>query len=172
MNDDTAPASPDRVIATATRSVLVLGTVCTVFGLTFVIALGVFNTYQRFRPWFVLMGLTLWLGPGLCYLAAAYFMLRHRRAAATAALATTAVQAVGAAALLVASATLDPVSPVPIVLGVMWLLALADCMRHLVRARRFFESETQRIRGFEVTIGPQPPTPLPVGDAVPPPTPR
>ena len=139
--------------ALAIRSLLVLGAACTLFGLTFVIAFGVFNSFERFRPWFITMGLLLWIGPGISYLSCVYWMRRDRRGATTTALATVIVQALGAAALLAAAATFDPVTPLPIVLCVMWLAALADCARQVVRARRFLPSRADRVRGFEPVLG-------------------
>jgi hypothetical protein len=136
---------------------LVLGVTCTLFGVVFVVAFGLFNSFQRFRPYFTAMGLVLWLGPGVAYLLAGYFVARHLRAGATTGLIAVAVQAAGATALLVASATFDPVTPVPIVLCVMWLAALADAARHLLRARRFLASGIERVRGFEPVMGANPP---------------
>ena len=149
----TATPARDRSVTLSVRSMLVLGVTCTLFGVVFVVAFGLFNSFQRFRPYFTGMGLVLWLGPGVAYLLAGYFVARHVRAGATTGLVAVAVQGVGATALLVASATFDPVTPVPIVLCVMWLVALADAARHLLRARRFLPSGTERVRGFEPVMG-------------------
>jgi hypothetical protein len=143
----------DRSVTLSVRSMLVLGVTCTLFGVVFVIAFGLFNSFQRFRPYFTVMGLVLWLGPGVAYLLSAHFVARHARGGATTGLAAVVVQAVGAAALLVASATFDPVTPVPIVLCLMWLIALADAARHLLRARRFLANGVDRVRGFEPLMG-------------------
>jgi hypothetical protein len=148
-------------VALALRSVLVLGTACTLFGIVFIIAFGVFNRFERFRPMFSAMGLLLWLGPGVSFLCCAALIRRHRQGAATVALATTLFQGVGAAALLVASMTVQPVTPLPVLLCATWLIALGDCVRHLVRARRFLSSGTERARGFEVLAARQV---LPVAD--------
>ena len=154
----TAPGEPVHL---ATRSTFVLGVACTLFGLVFLVAFGYLNTYQLYRPWFVGMGLTVWLGPGVVFVACAYLMRRHSRGAATGALATAGFQFVAAATLLVASATFEPVSPLPLVLGVLWLVALADCMRRLVSARRFLAAGTDRTRGFELGAMPgAPPRPV------------
>ena len=143
----------DRSVTLSVRSMLVLGVTCTLFGLVFVVAFGIFNSFQRFRPYFTLMGVVLWLGPGIAFKLSALLMGRNVRAGATVGLVAVAVQALGAAGLLVASATFEPVTPVPIVLCVMWLLALADAARHLLRARRFLASGTERVRGFEPVMG-------------------
>jgi hypothetical protein len=162
---------PPQPTLLAVRSLLVLGVACTLFGLTFVIAFGLFNRFERFRPWFVLMGLVLWLGPGVSYLLCVHGMRRERRVAATAGLLTVAVQAVGAGGLLAASVSFEPITPLPILLCVAWLAALGDCARHLLRARRFIASGTRRVRGFEPVLGTRPALPLgPEAAAYPPAT--
>ena len=159
----TAPSEPprNRSVATALRSALVLGVACTLFGLVFVVAFGILNRFPRFRPYFIAMGVLLWLGPGVLYLICAALIRRHRHGAATAGLATTAFQGLGAATMLVLSVTVQPVSPLPVLLCVMWLVALGDCARHLVRARRFLESGTERTKGFEVMSPPKRVLPMP-----------
>src|SRR5688572_2677307 len=156
-------AGTPQPVATALRSVLVLGIACTMFGLAFVIAFGILNSLHRFRPYFAVLGSVAWLGPGVSYLWSVYLMRRHRSGAATIALVTAALQALCAATLLVAFAMFEPVTPLPIVFCVLWLMALADCMRHLVRARRFIASATVRTHGFEVELAP-PKQVLPVED--------
>ena len=167
MQTDTPhPSDPVRV---AIRSIVVMGVLCAAFGLAFMVLFGYFNRFQRFRPWFGAMGLAVWFGPGVMYLACAYQMGRHSRGAATAALLTAAFQFLCAAALFVVTATFDPVSPLPLVLGVLWLVALGDCMRRLIAARRFLAAETTRTRGFDLSAGDVPRPVLPVaesGDAV------
>ena len=163
MTDDLRRPDPSRSVALAIRSMLVLGVACTLFGLTFIIAFGVFNSFERFRPWFILIGTVVWLAPGVLFLFCAHWMHRHTSsAAAAAAFGTTMFQGVGALALLVAVSTFDPVSPLPIILCVMWLVTLGDCMRHLLRARRFLTRATDRVRGFEAVTAPRPV--LPIGD--------
>jgi hypothetical protein len=137
-------------VALAIRSITVLGVACVLFGLVFVIEFGLLNPFHRFRPVLTVMGVLLWLGPGASYLTCAAMMRRHRHGAATMAIITAVVQGIGAAVLLAFSVTATPVTPLPIILVVMWLVALADCVRHLVRARRFLARNTERARGFEV----------------------
>jgi hypothetical protein len=139
-------------ISLALRSITVLGVACVLFGLVFVIEFGLLNRFHRFRPVFTVMGVMLWLGPGLSYLACAAMMRRHRHGAATTAIITAALQGIGAAMLLAFSVTVTPVTPLPIILDVAWLIALADCVRHLVRARRFLLNGAQRTRGFEPLV--------------------
>lgn len=157
MTDDSPSRDPVRL---AIRGTFVLGVACTLFGLVFLVAFGYLNRYQQYRPWFLAMGLTVWMGPGVVFVACAYLMRRQSRGGATGALVAAAVQFVFAAALLVASATFEPVSPLPLVLGVLWLIALFDCMRRLVSARRFLAAETTRTRGFDMSGTPRPVLPL------------
>ena len=160
MSDD---ATRDRdPVQLAIRSIVVLGVLCAAFGLVFVVLFGYLNTYQRFRPYFMAMGVAVWFGPGVVFVACAYLMRRsHSRGAATGALATAAFQLLCAAALLVLSATLEPVSPLPIVLGVLWIVALADCIRRLLSARRLLAAGTARKRGFDLAAdAPRPVIPV------------
>ena len=153
------PTTPEPV-RLAIRATLVLGVACTLFGLIFVVAFGYLNRYERYRPWFMAMGVLVWLGPGVVFVACAYLMRRHARGGASGALAAAALQTLLAAALLVASMTFEPVSPLPIVLGVLWLIALFDCMRRLVAARRFLAAGTTRTRGFDLADMPRPVLPV------------
>jgi hypothetical protein len=161
-------ADHDESLRLAIRSTLVLGVVCTAFGVAYLVAAVLLNPHQRFRPWFLGMGVALWFGPGVVFVTCAYLMRRHSRGAATGALAAVGFQALCAAALLVVSATFEPVSPVPIVLCVLWMIADADCMRRLVAARRVLRAEATRTRGFEAVVArPVLPLSAPPADAPP-----
>jgi hypothetical protein len=156
-DDPTAAPEPVRL---AIRGTFVLGVACTLFGVVFLVAFGYLNRYQQYRPYFMAMGLVVWFGPGAVFVACAYLMRRHARGGASGALATAGFQFILAAALLVASATFEPVSPLPLVLGALWLVALADLMRRLVSARRFLAAETTRTRGFDLSATPRAVLPL------------
>ena len=159
MPDDT-PHPPD-LVRVAIRSIVVMGVLCAGFGLAFMVLFGYLNRFPRFRPWFLAMGMAVWFGPGVMYLACAYQMRRHSRGAATAALLTAAFQFLCAAALFVVTATFDPVSPLPLVLGVLWLVALGDSMRRLWWARRLLHAGVARTRGFDLAgVAPRPVIPL------------
>lgn len=158
--DPTPARDPVRL---AIRGTFVLGVACTLFGLVFLVAFGYFNRYQQYRPYFLAMGLVVWFGPGVLFVACAYLMRRGSRGGATGSLATAGFQCVLAAALLVASATFEPVSLLPIVLGVLWVVALVDLMRRLVAARRFLGAETTRTRGFDLSADVPRPV-IPVGE--------
>lgn len=162
------PRAPDLpvhdTVRLAIRATFVLGVVCTLFGAVFLLLFGYFNRYQQYRPWFLAMGLVVWCGPGILFISCAYLMRRHARGGASGALATAGFQFVLAAALLVASATFEPVSLLPLVLGVLWLIALGDCMRRLIAARRFLAAETTRTRGFDLSAADVPRAVIPVAE--------
>jgi hypothetical protein len=149
--DSPLPATRHPV-SLALRSITILGVACVLFGLVFVIAFGLFNRFHRFRPVFTVMGVLLWLGPGVSYLACAAMMRQSRHGAATLAIATAILQGIGATVLLAFSVTTTPVTPLPIIVCVAWLAALADCVRHLIRARRFLMNGANRTRGFEPLV--------------------
>ena len=140
---------PQRPIELAIRSTRTLGYVSAVFGLVMMVAFGYFNRYPRFRPYFIGMGLLVWFIPGVLFLTASHFLRRRSRAAIVGAMATTAGQMVFAGALLVGTVTVEPVSPVPVILTALWVAALVQLMAHL---RASFESvrvDAEHVRGFE-----------------------
>ena len=164
MRDDaTRERDPVRL---AIRSIVVLGVLFAAFGLVFVVLFGYLNRYQRFGPYFMAMGVGVWFGPGVVFVTCAYLMRRsHSRGAATGAMATAVFQLLCAATLLVLSATFEPVSPLPIVLGVLWIVALADCIRRLAAARRLLAAGAERTRGFDAILAQPvfPSSPAPAG---------
>jgi hypothetical protein len=153
---------PQRPIELAIGSTRLLGIVSTLFGLVMVLVFGYFNRYQRFRPHFIALGLVVWFVPGVLYLAASHLMRGRRRGGVVTAMATAAGQGVFAAALFVGTLTVQPVSPVPVVLTALWVAALVQLLGHL---RRSFESvrlDTQHVRGFEALGAPAPKPVLPL----------
>jgi hypothetical protein len=155
-------SDPQRPIELAIRSTRLLGYVSIVFGLVMVLVFGYFNRYQRFRPHFIAMGLIVWFVPGVLFATASHFLRRRSRAAVVAAIATAAGQAVFAAALFVGSLTVQPVSPVPVVLTAAWVAALLQLIVHL---RRSFESvrlDPDHVRGFEALKASAPRPVLPI----------
>lgn len=158
---------PQRPIETAIRSTRTLGIVCVGFGLVMTVVFGYLNRYPRFRPYFIGMGLVVWFVPGVLYLAAWHFMRRRSRAAVLSAMVTAAVQGLFAAAMFVGSLTLQPVSPVPIVLTALWLAALGQLVVHLRRSLESVRLDADHVRGFEA-VGTGPPRrvlPLEPGDS-------
>ena len=153
---------PQRPIELAIGSTRLRGIVSTLFGLVMVLVFGYFNRLQRFRPYFIGLGLVVWFVPGVLYLAASHFMRRRSRAGVVTAMATAAGQGVFAAALLVGTLTVQPVSPIPVVLTAFWVAALVQLIGHL---RRSFESvrlDTEHVRGFEALGADAPRRVLPV----------
>src|SRR5690349_13347028 len=137
---------PQRPIELAIRSTRLLGIVSTLFGLVMVLVFGYFNRLQRFRPYFIALGLVVWFVPGVLYLTASHFMRRRSRAGVVTALASAAGQAVFAAALFVGTLTVQPVSPIPVLLTALWVVALVQLVAHL---RGSFESvrvDTEHVR--------------------------
>ena len=140
---------PQRPIELAIRSTRTLGYVSALFGLVMMVVFGYFNRYLRFRPYFIGMGLLVWFVPGVLFLTASHFLRRRSRSAVVGAMAATAGQMVFAAAMFVGSLTVQPVSPVPVVLTALWVAALVQLMAHL---RGSFESvrvDAEHVRGFE-----------------------
>jgi hypothetical protein len=80
-------------------------------------------------------------------------MRRRSRAAVLTALATAGVQALFAAAILVGSLTVQPVSPVPVVVSALWAVALAQLIVHLWKSLESVRLDTAHVRGFEA-LGP------------------
>jgi len=56
----------------------------------------------------------------------------------------------------VASLVLPPVSPIPILLCVMWVAALVQMFVHLKRALPLLAIDTERRHGFDVQQSPTP----------------
>ena len=150
---------PRRPIELAIRSTRALGVVSAVFGLVMMVAFGYFNRYLRFRPYFIGLGMVVWFVPGVLYLTAWHFMRRRSRAAVVSAMATAAGQAVFAAAMLVGSLTIQPVSPVPVVLAALWVAALVQLLVHLRRSLESVRLDTEHVRGFDA-LDPAAPRPV------------
>ena len=147
---------PQRPIEMAIRSTRTLGIVSAAFGLVMMLAFGYLNRYPRFRPYFIGMGLIVWFVPGVLYLTAWHFMRRRSRAAVVSAMVTAGVQAVFAGTMFVGSLTLQPVSPVPVVLTALWVAALGQLIVHLRRSLESVRLDTEHVRGFEA-FGSDPP---------------
>ena len=143
---------PQRPIELAIRSTRTLGLVSALFGLVMMLVFGYFNRYLRFRAYFIAFGMVVWFVPGVLFLTASHFLRRRSRSAVIGAMAAAAAQAVFAGALFIGSLTVQPVSPIPVLLTALWVAALVQLMAHL---RGSFESvrvDTDHVRGFE-TVG-------------------
>jgi len=144
------PADPLRPLAFAIRSTRLLGFCSAVFGFVFVMAFGYFNPYRVYAHWGIAIGLIVWFIPGvLLMLCAAQLQLR-RRSAAVGAMLLTIAHVFFALAALVGSCTLSPVSPIPIVMSVLWVAATVQLVVHLRRSLPLLEHDAERRQGFEV----------------------
>jgi hypothetical protein len=139
-----------KALLLATRSTQILGVASTLFGLVMIIEFGVLNRYERFRPHFIAMGTIVWFGPGVMFLAASYFLSHRRKIGALTAMGVALVQSICAAAILVAFCTLPPITPIPILLCVLWIAALGQMMVHLQRSLRAIDVDVENRPGFAV----------------------
>lgn len=155
---------PQRPLHLAVRSTRLLGIAATVIGLFVVVAFGYFNRFERFRPYFIALGLAVGVVPGVVFFLCSVYIARRSRAAVYGALATAALHLLFAAAFFVASVTLEPVSPIPVLVSVLWVLALLQLLWHLWRSLGSIRLDTEYHRGFDMTL-PRPA--LPVGDTPP-----
>ena len=143
---------PMRPLAFAIRSTRLLGFCSAVFGLVFVMAFGYFNPYRLYAHWGIAIGLVIWFIPGvLLMLCAAQLQLR-RRSAAVGAMVITSVHVIFALGALVGSCTLSAVSPIPIVMSILWVAATVQLVVHLRKSLPLLEHDAERRKGFEVRI--------------------
>ena len=145
---------PHYYLTLAIRSARILGVFGIVIGVIFIAVLGFFNRVERFRPLYIAFGLAVLVLPGVLYLACIPHLRRHRLAALIVTLVIAAIQTLCAAAALIASCTLSPVSAIPIVLSALWLAAMIQLLFHLSRgfiAMRLDALAEQR--GFEPVMG-------------------
>jgi hypothetical protein len=153
---------PQRPIELAIRSTRLLGFASTAFGLVMVLVFGYFNRFLHFRKYFIGLGMVVWFVPGVLFLMAWWFLRRRSRAAVLAALATAGVQLLFAVAILIGSLTVQPVSPVPVLLCVLWAAALAQLVVHLRGSLESVRVDTAHVRGFEALGAPSPKPVLPL----------
>jgi hypothetical protein len=143
-----------RPMHMAISSLFLLGLVSILYGLMNVVVFGYFNRLARFGIYFELMGSGIWVMPGAVFIISAIFMKRRRRWAIPLALAGTVFQGLCAAVLLYFSLTLTPVSPIPIILCLVWLAALGQLIAHLWQSRLIVIGADQVVyRGFEPVMG-------------------
>ena len=153
---------PQRPIELAIRSTLLLGVASTAFGLVMVLVYGYFNRFLQFRKYFIGMGMLVWFVPGVLFLTAWWFMRRRSRAGVLTAMATAGVQALFAAVAFVGSLTVQPVSPVPVVLSAVWAVALGQLLVHLWKSLESVRLDAEHVRGFDAIGETQPRRVLPV----------
>ena len=144
------PDDPTRPLTLAIRSMRLLGICSGMFGLVFVIAFGYFNRYQTYRPHFIALGLIVWFIPGVLFVTCSELMRQRRRRGAIGGIAIGIAQELFAVAALGFSVLLPPVSPVPILLSLLWIAALGQLLWHLRLSLPLLEHDPQRLHGFEV----------------------
>lgn len=156
MTSIPATGDPTRPLHIAMRGARLLGIVSVLCGLVVSVQIGLFNAYPQFRQHFIVGGILVWLGPGVVLLVASFFLIEKSRFATMAALAAAGLQALCAVGLVVASVTLDPISPIPILLAFLWLAALAQLIYHLWRCFGAIRLDAEHRHGFDLVETPRP----------------
>ena len=133
----------------AARSCLALGAVSTFFGLLIIVGPGYLNPL-RFGPWFIGGGLVVWFAPGLAMLFGGWYLRHRRRWAVGLAAAGTFWQAAAALTLEVGQFWFEPISPILVLVGGLWLAALVVQGANLRRASVALRADSAGRRGFEV----------------------
>ena len=143
------PLPPVQTVEFAARSCLALGAISTLFGAAMVIGPGYLNPL-RFGPWFVGLGLIGWLAPGLAMLFGGWYLRARRRWAANLAAAGALWQFVAAAVLEIGQFYFEPISPILVIVGAVWLVALVALAVQLSRAAVALRADVRGRHGFEV----------------------
>jgi hypothetical protein len=159
----TSASNNSNALHIAIRATRIMGLASAALGLVFIIGYGYFNKYQLFRPIFIAGGMLVWFVPGiLLYTCAIFLEKRHRaRAAAIGASLIAFTQLLFATtALYLQLFHLTPISPIPVLLSILWCAALVDLMSRLNRASPAMVDDPDSHRGFEVTAPPVPAIPV------------
>jgi hypothetical protein len=154
---------PQHSLEYAIGAARLLGFVLLCFGFTIVMRGGYFNRYHLYRNFFFGIGLIVWVIPGVLLLTWSHYLKRRRRFAFRAAQLTTFTQLFFAGIVLAGSFVFTPISALPIVLSVLWLLCCVQLLRYLHDARPLLGSEAEFQRGFE-PIAPQQVLPVDVSE--------
>jgi len=142
----------DRPLLLAIRSTRLLGLSSVGYGIFFVFAYGYLNRYERYRPHFILMGMLLWVIPGVFFLVASSRLEQRSRSAAVLAIVFASLQGLAALAIFCAQFLLTPISPIPLVLSALWVLAIVQLILHLRRSLPLLQIDAEHRHGFEITI--------------------
>ena len=126
-----------------------IGFVLLCFGFTIVMRGGYFNRYRLYRNFFLFIGLVVWVIPGVLLLTWSHYLKRRRRFALRATQVTAFTQLFFASLFLVGGFMFTPISPLPILLSVLWLLCCIQLLRYLHEARPLLGAEAEFQRGFE-----------------------
>lgn len=145
---------PEQSLLLAQRSLRLLGIASALFGLVLIVAFGYFNRLQRFRPWFIGMGFLVWFLPGVLMVMCWWYLNRRNRIALRLALLVCAIQMLFAISLFGLFLVLTPISPVPIVMTLLWTLAAAQLLVQLWRARPAVDLDAEHHAAFEAQVIP------------------
>ena len=151
---------PARPLCLAVRSTRLLGAASVLCGLVVIIAFGYFNRFTLYRNHFIAGGMIVWFVPGVLLATCSYFLTHRRRGAAIAAMAVAFMQGTCAVALLYFSVTLSPVSPIPVILAVLWVAAIVQLLHHLWRSLAAIRVDADYHRGFVLSEMPRPVVPI------------
>src|SRR5436190_18182252 len=124
----------DRPLRLAIRSLRLMGLVCSLYGIFFVFAYGYFNRYERYRPYFMGMGMLLWVLPGVVFLVNCRGLELRQRRSAVYALIVAVLQGMAALGLFIANFFFTPISPIPVVMSALWVAAMVQLVVHLRRS--------------------------------------
>ena len=124
------------------------------YGIFFVFAYGYFNRYERYGPYFMGMGMLLWVLPGVVFLVNSKQLELRQRRAAVYALIVAVLQGMAAAALFFANFFFTPISPIPVVMSALWVAAMVQLVVHLRRSLPLLEIDAERRHGFDVSVTP------------------
>ena len=155
-----AKDGPARPLRIAVRSMWLLGIASVLCGLVIVVAFGYLNRYTRFRPYFIAGGLGIWFVPGVLLATCSVFLAQRSKTAAIAAIVVAFGQGVCAAVLLYFSVTLEPVSPIPVILAALWVAAIVQLIHHLWRSLAAIRHDAEFRRGFDLSGTPRRVLPL------------
>ena len=142
----------DRPLMLAIRSTRLLGLASVGYGIFFVFAYGYFNRYERYRPHFMLMGMALWVVPGVFFLVNSYRLEQRSRAAALWSIVFAVFQGLCALGLFALQFALTPTSPIPLVLSFLWVIAMAQLSLHLKRSVPLLSIDAEKRHGFDVAV--------------------
>ena len=147
----TPPLDREIALLRTARSLKVLGLASGGWGAFFIVTWGYFNRSERFRPYFIVLGLIVWLVPGVLMCLFAWTMeTQRRRSSAIWAILTAIGQGLFAIAGLIGSVILPPISPIPILLCAMWIAAIAQLIVYLKLSLPLLDIDVERRHGFEV----------------------
>ena len=145
---------PEQSFLLAQRSLRLLGITSAAFGLIMIVAFGYFNRLTRFGPDFIALGSIVWFLPGAAMVTCWWYMQRRHRIALRVAIAICAMQMIFALALFVLNFLYTPVSAVPVVMTLLWSLAVGQLLTQLWRARPAVDYDAEHRAAFEAQVIP------------------